>query len=369
MDYQLLQDPGDGSLLTTDVESGLPLDQRTVVSVNEGTLRLAVPLVGLWEGRIAARWDTASANPATAVELTTTAANGWCNSGGTINDKLWPDNSTYVYSGYIWNRTGTNATWTFAENFDDQVLLRIDGVTVLNDGGWDAPTRGNITLSPGAHVFDLRLGQGGGGAGGVNSSWWTDNSRSFAVDFLGRNEGVLSNFVIPTDPGDGSLFTLTGVDPLASSGPLSDAGLNLAEGAILDLNGGAHKVALLAGTGLVTNGTLAAGTVISPAGDAEVGTLAVEGVSFATGVTYRVTVSGVQCDRLTSSGTLDLSGVTVVPATGAELTATEYVIARADGGFTGTKPVVSGFPAKYKVIRYGTDVLLTSQGGTLMLLQ
>jgi hypothetical protein len=59
--------------------------------------------------------------------------------------------------------------------------------------------------------------------------------------------------------------------------------------------------------------------------------------------------------------------VTVVLATDAELTATAYIIAHADGGFTGDKPTLSGFPSKYKIIRCGADLVLTSAGGTVIL--
>jgi hypothetical protein len=365
-DYLLLQDPGDGSLLTTDIEAGL---EQAVVNVNEGTLRTSNPKAGLLEGRIAARWDTTSINPSTAIELTTTAANGACGSGGTINGKLWPDNTTYVYSGFIWNRDSTNVTWTFGENFDDQVLLRIDNVTVLNDGTWNLPTKGTITLSPGAHAFDLRLGQGGGGAGGSNNGGW-NTTRSFGIDFQGRDTTDFNNFVLLTDSGNGSLLTTTSVDPLGNEGLLANVMVNLAAGdTVLDLNGEAQKVGEVAGIGIVTNGTLKAGTALSPAGDTAVGSLTLEGVTLAAGITYRVTVDGTASDSLLSSGALDLSGVTLVPATGAELTASTYVIAHAEGGFIGAKPALSGFPSKYVIQRQDKDLLLTSQYGTLILLR
>jgi autotransporter-associated beta strand protein len=368
--YTLLTDPGDGSLLTLNqpetVEEG---PARAIVNVNEGTLRSMNSLVGLWEGRIDVRWDTTSANPSTTNQLTTRAANGWCNSGGTINDALWPDNSMYVYSGYIWNRAPTNETWTFAENFDDQVLLRIDGITVLNDNVWGTTSKGSITLTPGPHSFDVRFGQGGGGAGAVSSGWWTDRSFSFGIDRLGRNSDIQANYMIPADPGNGSLFSRTGVDPLGSEGMLADVVVNLAAGAALNLNNEAQKVGEVAGVGIVTNGTLTAGTVISPAGDAAVGSLTLEGVTLAAGITYRVTVDGATSDSLLSSGALDLSGVTLVPATGAELTASTYIIAHAEGGFTGAKPALSGFPSKYIIQRQDKDLLLTSQYGTMILLR
>jgi hypothetical protein len=102
----------------------------------------------------------------------------------------WSDNITYLYTGYLWNRTGTNATWTFAENVDDNAMLKIDGTTVFNDGAWSTPTKVSVTLTPGAHVFEARFGNGGGGAGlvdGRNStslSWWKTNNIGFGVDYL-----------------------------------------------------------------------------------------------------------------------------------------------------------------------------------------
>jgi autotransporter-associated beta strand protein len=368
--YTLLTDSGDGSRLTLNQPEAVEVGpERAIVNVNEGTLRSMNALPGLWEGRIDVRWDTTSANPSTAVELTTTAANGACGSGGTINAKLWPDNSMYVYSGYIWNRAPTNATWTFAENFDDQVLLRIDGVTVLNDATWNLPTKGTITLSPGAHAFDLRLGQGGGGAGGSNNGGW-NTTRSFGVDFLGRNVVDFNNFVLLTDPGNGSLLSRTAIDPLGSEGMLANVVVNLAAGAALNLNNESQKVGEVTGSGVVSNGTLAAGTILSPAGDIAVGSLNVQGVTFSAGTSYRLTIIGTGSDRLISSGALDLSGLTIVPATNTVLmTASTYVIAQAAGGFTGTKPAISGFPSKYVISKQGTDLLLTSQYGTLILLR
>jgi len=372
--YILLQDPGDGSLLTTDVESGMPAaaQERPVIRVNEGTLRVnALPVPGLWEGMITNNaFDTASPNPSNVVELSPIATQGACGEGGSINGKPWPKNTTYVYSGYIWNRTDGDVTWTFAENFDDNVKLTIAGTVLIANGNtWNAPTKGTITLPPGPHPFEARFGQGGGGAAGNVAQWWTNGLWSFAVDWQGRDSTNLVNYVIPSDPGDGSVFTCGLTDPLAGAGLLSDAEVDLSAGATLDLGGSAQAVALLAGTGTVTNGVLAEGTVISPAGDGAVGALALNGVTLAAGTTYRLTVDGAQSDVLTSSGALDLSGLTVVAATANEPGATTYVIAHAEGGLTGEKPALSGFPSKYKLIRKGNDLLLTSQSGTILQLR
>jgi len=370
-DYILLQDPGDGSLLTTHVGE-VPEPARPVIHVTGGTLKPStVPAPGLFEGRIDDNsFDKVTPNPATAIEFTTTAANGSCGENGSINGKLWPKNSTYVYTGYIWNRSESDVTWTFAENFDDSVLLVIGGTTVINGGGgWNVPTKGTITLAPGPHAFEVRFGQGGGGAAGNVAGWWTSSAISFAVDWQGRDAENLSYYEVPTDPGDGSLFTRTATNPLAMESVFAEAEVRLETGTTLDLNGESCAVGLLTGGGSVINGTLASGTVLSPAGDEAIGTLVLDGVTLSEGTTYRVTVSGATSDCLTSTGTMDLSQVLIVSATDAELTESTYVIAQAVGGFAGDKPAISGFPSKYKIVRAATEMRLTSQGGAVMLLK
>jgi len=326
---------------------------------------------GLWEGMIRSSWDTTSPNPCQAIMLTPRAAIGSQAANTTYAGGLWNGNNhTYIYSGYIWNRTSAEATWTFAENFDDSVKLTIDNSVLISGGSsWNIPTKGTITLAPGAHAFEVRFGQGVGGAAGNNAQWWTNTLMSFAVDWQGRDSTNLNNYAVPADPGDGSLFTCSLSDPQASTGLLAEVTVTLADGTALDLNGGIYAVGLLTGSGAVSNGTLAAGTAISPAGDDAVGTLSLDGISFAEDVVYRLTVIGDTCDRLTSTGTLDFSGVSIIASTEPDCTVSTYVIAHADGGITGTKPTVSGFPSKYKIIRKGTDLLLTSQGGAIILLK
>jgi hypothetical protein len=74
-------------------------------------------VTGRFAGEVArtamAALDANATVPKVTVVLTTTAANGYINVGsGTyyIKDKPWENNSTYVYSGYIWNRNTTNET-------------------------------------------------------------------------------------------------------------------------------------------------------------------------------------------------------------------------------------------------------------------
>ncbi|HYG78294.1 MAG TPA: autotransporter-associated beta strand repeat-containing protein [Planctomycetota bacterium] len=221
--------------------------------VNAGTLREMKSSVGLLEGRVGGAFNTTSSNPATSIQTSPRWANVADNGSTYANTGAWVDNSTYIYSGFVNNPTGSNVTYTFAENFDDSVRLIIDGTTVLNNTAWNVPTRGNFTLTPGLHTFELRLGQGSGGVGPSNQSWLS-NGIGFGYDTQGRAQDVAANYTIMADPGDGSLF-LAGE---AGFSRLSAYTVNA--GATLDANNQSTVIGSLAGSGSVTLGTGTLGT-------------------------------------------------------------------------------------------------------------
>ncbi len=161
--------------------------------------------------------DTAAYGPV--VQLSTRALLGNAGSsdgGATLNGAWWPDNSVYVYAGYLWNRESTNVTWTFMQNMDDTFLMYLDGNVILNKGFTsilpyrvtaNAGTHCTVTLSPGPHAIEIRAGQGGGGVGG----YWTksDGTRpAWGIDRLARDVANVEYCEFITDPGDGSLFTV-----------------------------------------------------------------------------------------------------------------------------------------------------------------
>ena len=149
---------------------------------------------GLIEGRLAGGFNTTDAIPFDSVQLGTPKAQ-------TTNAAEFGDNTTWGYRGNLIVPAG-GATWSFAEQFDDSVLLKIDGNTLLNDGTWNNPTQATVALTEGTHTFELRVGQGGGGVG-PNNGWGI----GFGRDVTGAGTLNAGNYAAMLDPGNGSLFT------------------------------------------------------------------------------------------------------------------------------------------------------------------
>ncbi|MCX5675289.1 MAG: PA14 domain-containing protein, partial [Planctomycetota bacterium] len=237
---------------------------------------------GLKEARIPGAFDITTLPPTWAfqsaglrVEVVNTY---YANAGASAGN--WIDNYTYVYVGEInvpdnnGNGTGTIA---FAENFDDGVLVKIDGVQRLNDNASGTPTStGGLTLSAGRHDVEFRFGQGGGAIGATTSGGW-NGLLGFGIDTTLPVQGdtTQANYVAPP----ASLFTvITGIaDPgmAAAAGTLT-AGDTSAN--VLNLINGSASVAKLTGTGTNPAATIYAGQTLT-ASDAVSGwnTLTVEG--------------------------------------------------------------------------------------------
>ena len=360
--YQILENPETGLPILTTGPALPGTDVKDSVTIENGTLALGAQ-PGLFEGMIASGWDASSTNPKTSVQLTTRTGNipkaHNTTSGIPAITNFWAGNNhTWVYTGYIWNRTDADQTFTFWGSFDDHVSLRIDNVEILYDNN-TVGVRANATLKPGPTPIEIRFADGSGSVG-PNT---TDLPGGLSYTTV-LNSTTAADYILLADPGDGSLLTTS----LPSD--YSNLSVDIAAPGVLDLCGGTNNVGLITGAGTVSNGILAAGTVLSPAGDAAVGDLTLANVTLAAGAKYRLTVNGAASDRLISSGTLDLTGLTIVPVPGMEFTEISYVIAYAEGGFTGAKPSLdSAFASKWKIIRGRQELVLTSIGGTILLLK
>jgi hypothetical protein len=99
------------------------------------------------------------------------------------------------YTGKLNNPTDSNLLVTFAEQYDDDSYVEIDGNVVLSDGAWNIVTTGQISLTPGTHDFRVSMRDGGGGSG-------TNNGQDNA--FPGWDQmGIGYSFNLPDDGAGG----------------------------------------------------------------------------------------------------------------------------------------------------------------------
>jgi len=150
-------------------------------------------------------------------------------------------------------------------------------------------------------------------------------------------------------------------DFVSTIDPLPGSAVDLA-GGTLDLAEQVAATLTVTGSGgTISNGTLSAGTVLSPGGDDAVGTLALADVGL-NGAEYRLSFDGPQADLITSEGTLDMTGLTVTALT--EPSGKSYPILHAAEGLTGTQPNLVGLPSKWYLRLTSDTVYLVKQVGT-----
>ena len=339
--YVALEDPGDGSLFTLTPDDLIVQDfaPEATVHVNGGTLKIAGPQVGLYGGFVENNTYKTAACPQTDVYPNLDYAN--VKHGDTeVLDGYTNANIDYVFEGYIWNRGETDATWTFAENFDDSVYLTIDGVVVLDNTGWSSPTKGNFTLSPGPHAIRIGLHQGTGGSGPSGQGWLTGDTIGIGIDFEGRDEELVGNYVPLTATADGGelpLLTTSARLPNTQALPASTS-LAVSDGAGIDLDGGTLTVSggFYSALGAVTNGTLAV------AGN------------------WTLDFADVVAGNSLTVGRLDVSGARIV-LTGDDTLldkSNRYVLATATDAVVGQPPSVDGAPRRWQVKVIGSSLLL-----------
>ena len=151
-------------------------------------------------------------------------------------------------------------------------------------------------------------------------------------------------------------------------GETSDASVSLAAGSVLNLEGMAHTLSSVRGSGIISNGTLTVTTPLSPGGDGVVGTQTVANVALNGTLLIDVKTDGT-CDRLAGSGTLSLSGLTLKIADTGLLNRTKtYTIVACTGTMAGTFAAIN-LPDNWR-IRYddaaGTATLGYVAPGTLI---
>jgi len=150
----------------------------------------------------------------------------------------------------------------------------------------------------------------------------------------------------------------------------ADTAISLAPDTVLDLSGMEQNVALLSGSGSVSNGTLVLTGTIYPGGSNTVGTLTLNSVRFENAQLMTDLLEGA-ADQLivTATGATDLSGLTVIPLLPANLKpAGVYCIAETAGTFANL-PALND--TKWTCARSGNNkqLLLAAKNGTILVLR
>jgi autotransporter-associated beta strand protein len=228
--------------------------------------------------------------------------------------KPYGDNNKFIYTGEIVNSTGAPMTVSFAEQYDDQIRVKVNGTTVLLDNGWNAATQSAaVTLNPGANTVEFSSFDGVGGAG-PNSGWTKGIGIAFGdVDSVDDAAyGVIRNGLLPA----GLALQVPSIDNTANR--TENKGIEIDGGVVLtvdttDMQGRTYTMsgAIIGGGGLtktgpgsviltgtntysgattISQGTLAlgAGGSLSPSSQVIVSTGAVFDATAAGGVTIPV---------------------------------------------------------------------------------
>ncbi|MEX2140550.1 MAG: PA14 domain-containing protein [Pirellulales bacterium] len=173
--------PGSGSTVTPNLASltqgsGTLRAQSGIVDFGTGIVSGATvaptTVAGLQHSILPGAANLTEPNANVDVQLGTLAATS---PNTELNVPFANLNTTHVYTGEFFDADGIVA---FAEHFDDTVLLRVDGRDVLSPNAWNVPSASpdDDAATPGLqtnigagnagwHTFELRVGQGGGGAG------------------------------------------------------------------------------------------------------------------------------------------------------------------------------------------------------------
>ena len=264
----------------------------------------------------------------------------------------------FTYSGWLWNDTDADETWTFAGAAGTLFSVWIGDTRIIRTG-WDGKTiaKEKVTLKPGANRFVATVYNSDSGAtprygNGITNGVW--NVPNFGLGYR-KGDWVddvnVADFSPLMDPGDGSLLTYRRPEdvecPLPTTDwvePYGNAGATFTNicvryGAALDLGGADYVVDTLSGVPTIQN---------CPTFMVK-GTLALETFNVAQG--RKLVTSGVLAFAPGAQITLDEPMADV--ATG------DYPLVEATGGVTGA-PTLPRL-AEYRLWRVET----TAAGVTL----
>ena len=264
----------------------------------------------------------------------------------------------FTYSGWLWNDTDADETWTFAGAAGTLFSVWVGDTRIIRTD-WDGSkiAKEKVTLKPGANRFVATVYNSDSGAtprygNGITNAVW--NMKNFGLGYR-KGDWVddvnVADFSPLMDPGDGSLLTYRRPEDVDCLNPSTDriddvgnlgadfTNVCVRYGAALDLDGADYAVDTLSGVPTIQN---------CPTFTVK-GTLALETSNVAQG--RKLVTSGVLAFAPGAQITLDTPQADV--ATG------DYPLVEATGGVTGAPTLPRS--AEYRLWRVET----TAAGVTL----
>ena len=130
---------------------------------------------------------------------------------GTDSTGYFNDKKVSRFQGWFKVEENQGGQWSFDMHYDDYKMLVIDGVTLINVGSWGDPTNAKVTLAPGWHRWEARVGDNTGGYGPNNNenNYWTLSY--VAPDSPTEKQFIETNLKLAATLGDIAVLEPTGI--------------------------------------------------------------------------------------------------------------------------------------------------------------
>lgn len=281
-----------------------------LLDIQGGSVRLEMSNTGLWEYVLQSKESAQAFYNGTEVpEIITTECPDMLYSNVYSSPKRWNDWTTVVYSGYLWNKTNSDVTWTFAQCYDDDSKLFVNGVMVRQQTGWQTATVTPVVLHPGPNHFVLRIFNttGGGGATtwkpeGASITWQTKAFSYYKGETTSKN------------PSDYTAFTRESVAEYITptTGTIEDqqrlvpkfTKVKLASGTSFDTAGVPYRLGEIEGVGAFSNGDVVVTNGFS---------IAAADVNASRKLTVTGRLTFTEGTKVDIAGSVDVSSRTVLP--------------------------------------------------------
>lgn len=164
----------------------------------------------------------------------------------------WSGNRVFGYIGEMWVEAGT--TYTFGKSVDDWTYIVVNGTTLIDNNSYNSFQNGSYSATTSGWVpVEIRVGNGGGGAGVSQSAKWGVAYNTVGDTSWDHFKAGSDGWSELVDPGDCSLLRVA----------YSNADMMTIDGVAIDGN---DLVVTASFTGLAAAGTL---TAFYGAGDGE----------------------------------------------------------------------------------------------------